>query len=84
MSRKALNSRRRRLAQYVVTRNVLFRPQRHNKTHRAIFLYSSYKQTGYLDTHTFHKEFYKKTRKHFYKNTPEYTKHIELIHALSF
>jgi hypothetical protein len=32
VSRKALNSRRRRLAQYVVTRNVLFRPQRHNKT----------------------------------------------------
>jgi len=51
---------------------------------RAIFLYSSFKQTGYLDTHTFHKEFYKKTRRHYYKHTPEYAKHIELIHALSF
>ncbi len=51
---------------------------------RTIFLYSSYKQTGYLNTHRFHEEFCEKTKKHYFQNTLEYTKHIELINSLSF
>lgn len=51
---------------------------------RTIFLYSSHNLKGYLSTHKFYKEFRNKVEKHYYKYTPEYTKHIDLIHALSF
>ena len=51
---------------------------------RTIFLYSSDNLKGYLSTHKFYKEFHNKVKKHYFKNTLEYTKHIELIDALSF
>ena len=51
---------------------------------RTIFLYSSHNLKGYLSTHKFYEEFCNKVEKHYYKHTPEYNKHIELIHALSF
>lgn len=51
---------------------------------RTIFLYSSHNLKGYLSTHKFYEEFCNKVEKHYYKHTPEYTKHIELIHTLSF